>query len=121
MAKVHTCAWGDCGVRVILAKGVPALNALPDPLGTVAARKAVSGAYVARFLARDEEPDASLTEHRYSLHDCEGTRHAAQRAQWKNALADQARAGRNRRGTRPAPQITGVVVQPPTLPGLGDK
>lgn len=121
MARVHTCGHAGCGVRLILAKGLPPLNALPDPLGTVAARKAVSGAYVARFLARDEEPDASLTERRFSLHDCEGTRHAAQRDQVRRAKADLARAQRNRRGHRAGPQITGYVRQPPTLPGLGDQ
>ena len=120
MARVHTCGHAGCGVRLILAKGLPPLNALPDPLGTVAARKAVSGAYVARFLARDEEPDASLTEHRYSVHACDGTRHAAQRDQVRRAKADLARAQRNRRGTRPANPITGYVVQPPQLPGMGE-
>jgi hypothetical protein len=116
--KVHDCA--HCGVRLILAKGVPALNAFPDPLGTVAAFQDARLIWHGRFLAA-AGPEPAPPEKRYSVHECEGTRHAAQRAQWKNALADQARAGRNRRGTRPAPQITGVVVQPPTLPGLGDK
>jgi hypothetical protein len=50
-----------------------------------------------------------------------GRAHAAQRAQVKAALADQARAARNRRGHRPGPQVTGYVIQPPQLPGMGDR
>lgn len=121
MARVHTCDHPGCGVRLILAKGLPPLNALPDPLGTVAARQTVSGAWIARFLGRSEEPDASLTEHRYSVHECTGTRHAAQRQQVRTAIADLHKGQRQRRGKRAGPQITGYVRQPPTLPGMGDQ
>lgn len=119
MARVHTCGHAGCGVRLILAKGLPPLNALPDPLGTVAAQHLASGGWVARFLARDEEP--VVPEKRYSVHTCTGSEHAAQRAQVKAALADQARAQRNQRGHRPGPQVTGYVVQPPQLPGMGEQ
>jgi hypothetical protein len=119
--KVHTCDHPGCGVRLILAKGVPALNAFPDPLGTVAARQTVSGAWVARFLARDEEPDASVTEHRYSVHECDGTRRKAQRAAWKAAVADLHKGQRNRRGKRGPQPVTGVIVRPERLPGMGEQ
>lgn len=118
MARVHTCAWGACGTRVILAKGVPALNAFPDPLGTVAAFQEASGVWQARFLAAGETTAAP--EKRYALHECEGSRHAAQRAQVKAAQAALAKAQRNQRGHRPGPQVTGYVIQPPQLPGMGE-
>ena len=35
---------------------------------------------------------------------------------WKRALAEEARAKRNRRGRRPVPQITGICISPRTLP-----
>jgi hypothetical protein len=118
--KVPTCPHPGCGARLILwGPGRPPLNAMPDPLGTVAAQHLVSGAWRGRFLARDEQP--IVPEHRYSVHECDGTRHAAQRDQVRRAKADLARAQRNRRGHRAGPQITGYVRQPPTLPGLGDQ
>ena len=116
--KVHDCA--HCGVRLILAKGVPALNAFPDPLGTVAAFQDARLIWHGRFLAA-AGPEPAPPEKRYSVHECEGTRHAAQRDQVRRAKADLARAQRNRRGKRAGSQITGYVRQPPTLPGLGDK
>ena len=125
--KVHDCA--HCGTRLILAKGaagfrkppprIPPLNALPDPLGTVAAQHLVSGAWQGRFLARGEEP--VVPEKRYSVHHCTGSDHKAQRDQVRAAQADLARAARNRRGTRPGKPVTGYVVQPPQLPGMGDQ
>jgi hypothetical protein len=119
MARVHDC--GHCGTRLILAKGLPPLNAVCDPAGSVAARQEASGAWRARFLAKGEEPDASMTEHRYSVHTCTGSEHKAQRDQVKAAIADLHKAQRNRRGKRPGPQITGIVVQPPQLPGIGEQ
>jgi hypothetical protein len=119
--KRITCDHPGCGVHLILAKGppgrrIPPLNALPDPLGTVAAQHLASGAWSGRFLAKDEEP--VVPEKRYSVHECEGTRHQAQRDQWKSALAgvhaDQ-RRGRGRRAEKP---VTGYVVQPEPLPGM---
>jgi hypothetical protein len=118
MARVHTCGHAGCGVRLILAKGLPPLNALPDPLGTVAAQHLVSGAWQARFLAKDEEP--VVPERRYSVHECEGSRHAAQRAQVKAAQTALAKTQRNQRGHRPPKPVTGYVVQPPQLPGMGE-
>jgi hypothetical protein len=159
MARAHTCDHPGCGVRLILAKGIggvriPALNAVPDPLGTVAAQHLASGAWQGRFLAKDEEP--VVPERRYSVHKCEeagdpalrvpcpeckrpaGTRcitldthqpsnlvhrgraHAAQRAQVKAAQAALAKEQRNKRGHRPGPQVTGYVVQPERLPGMGE-
>lgn len=125
MARVHTCAHPGCGVRLILAKPVPPLkrfpplNAFEDPLGTVAAQHLASGAWQGRFLAKGEEP--VVPEKRYSVHDCEGTRHAAQRGQVKTALADLHKAQRNARGKRPAKPVTGYVIQPPQLPGMGER
>ena len=40
----------------------------------------------------------------------------AGRLRWKQALADDARAKRNRRGKRPAPVITGLRVDPRRQP-----
>jgi hypothetical protein len=126
MARVNHCAHAGCGVRLILAKGplgrrFPPLNAVTDPLGTVAAQHLVSGAWSARFLASGEEP--VVPEYRYSVHACDGTRHAAQRAQVKAALADKAKAQRNQRGRRSRGNASpaGYVVQPPQLPGMGDR
>jgi hypothetical protein len=116
MAEVHTCAHEGCGVRLIVIKGMPALNWGPDPAGSAAARQKVSGAWEARFLARGEEPDASRAEHRYAVHHCTGSDHKAQRDAVRAAQADLARAARNRRGTRPGKPVTGYVVQPPMLP-----
>jgi hypothetical protein len=114
--KVHDCE--HCGTRLILARrprGKPLpLNAFEDPLGTVAAQHLVSGGWQGRFLAKGEEP--VVPEKRYSVHECEGTRHKAQRAEWQGAIAglhaDQ-RRGRSRRAEKP---VTGYVVQPEMLP-----
>jgi hypothetical protein len=124
MAKRLTCDHPGCGVQLILArnalgKRLPALDAFPDPLGTVAARREASGAWIGHFLAKGEEPDASLAEHRYAVHHCTGSDHKAQRDQVRTAQADLARAKRNRRGTRPGKPVTGYVRQPPVLPGMG--
>jgi hypothetical protein len=121
--RVNDCAHPGCGVRLILArdalgKRLPALNALPDPLGTVAAQHLASGAWSARFLGQFEEP--IVPEKRYSVHECEGSRHAAQRAQVKAAQTALAKAQRNQRGHRPGPPVTGYVVRPDALPGMGD-
>ena len=117
MARVHDC--GHCGTRVILAKDVPPLNAYPDPVGTVAAFQDVRAVCHGRFLAA-AGPEPMPPEKRYALHECEGSRHAAQRAQVKAAQAAQAKTQRNQRGHRPGPQVTGYVVQPPQLPGMGE-
>jgi hypothetical protein len=96
-----------CGVRVILAKGVPALNYGPDPAGTVAAEHKASGAWRARFLGRGEDP--VLPEKRYSVHECDTTRRAAQRAHLRKAEARHSAAQRSKRGRpRPAPIQPGM-------------
>jgi hypothetical protein len=124
MAKVHDCA--HCGVRLILAKAIPPLkrfpplNAFPDPAGTAAAFQDAHGVWHGRFLAA-AGPEPMPPEKRYAVHTCTGSEHAAQRAQVKTALADQAKAARNQRGHRPGPQVTGYVRQPPQLPGMGDR
>ena len=115
MARVHDC--GHCGVRVILARDVPPLNAFPDPLGTVAAFQDHLGVWHGRFLAA-AGPEPMPPEKRYALHECEGSRHAAQRAQVKAAQAALAKTQRNQRSRRPGPQVTGVVKLPPQLPGM---
>jgi hypothetical protein len=48
-------------------------------------------------------------------------RQAQQLAAWRKARADLHRAQRNKRGRRPEPEITGVVVPPPDLPRDGAK
>jgi hypothetical protein len=68
MARVHACA--RCQTRLIVTRGVPPLNAAPDPAGTVAARQTAAGGWVARFLASGEEPERALVEKRYSIHTC---------------------------------------------------
>jgi hypothetical protein len=123
MARVNDCAHAGCGTRLILVKGplgrrFPPLNGFEDPLGTVAAQHLASGAWQARFLAKGEEP--VVPERRYSVHECEGSRHAAQRDQVKAAQTALAKAKRNQRGRRPVPQVTGYVVQPEPLPGMGE-
>jgi hypothetical protein len=121
--RVHTCAHPGCGVRLILAKPVPPLkrfpplNAVTDPLGTAAAFQDAHGTWHGRFLAA-ADPEPVAPEKRYGIHECEGSRHAAQRAQVKAAQTALAKAQRNQRGHRPGPQVTGYVVQPPTLPGM---
>lgn len=110
-----------CGTRILLLRDLPPLNYFPDPAGTVAVSFANPRA--ARFLAKDEEPGP--LEHRHSVHECGDVaapedhlaqRQEQQRAQWKAAVAGLHRDQRNRRGHRPPPEITGVVVQPPELP-----
>lgn len=117
MAKVHTCAYEACGARLLIVARIPPLNYMPDPAGKVAV--SIDDPRRGRFLAEGEQPGP--LEHAYSVHDCEGTRHKAQRDQVRRAQADVAKAQRNRRGTRPGPQITGIVVQPPQLPGIGEQ
>jgi hypothetical protein len=106
---------------VILAKDVPPLNAYPDPVGTAAAFQDVRGVWHARFLPAAGLASPVVPEKRYSVHECEGSRHAAQRAQVKAAQAALAKAQRNRRGHRPGPQVTGYVIQPERLPGMGER
>jgi hypothetical protein len=60
------CDRPNCHTRVLLARGVPALNWTPDPAGTVAVT--FTHPRAARFLARGEEPGA--LEHRHSVHEC---------------------------------------------------
>ncbi len=114
--KVHACA--DCQARLIVARGVPALNAGPDPAGSAAAQQTAGGTWLARFLAAGEQP--VVPEKRYAVHECEGTRHKAQRDAWQGAVAGLHRDQRNRRGQRPGPQVTGYVRPADTLPGMGD-
>ncbi len=115
--KVHACA--HCQARLIVARGVPALNAGPDPAGSAAAQQTAGGTWLARWLAAGEQP--VVPEKRYAVHDCEGTRHKAQRKVWEGAVAGLHRDQRNQRGKRPGPQVTGVVKLPETLPGMGER
>lgn len=115
--KVHTCGHAGCGVRLILARGVPALNAFPDPLGTVAAWQDIRGTWHGRFLAA-AGPEPMPPEKRYSLHECEGSRHAAQRAQVRAAQSALAKTQRSQRGKRPERPVTGYVKMPDPLPGM---
>jgi hypothetical protein len=105
-----------CKVRIIIAKGVPPLNWGTDPAGSVAAQRTASGAWIARFLAKNEQP--IVPEKRYTVHDCPATQRAKQRADWQAAVAAVHRHQRTRRTRRAEPQITGVIIQPPTLPGI---
>jgi glycine/D-amino acid oxidase-like deaminating enzyme len=123
MARVHTCAHAGCGVRLILAKGplgrrFPPLNGFEDPLGTVAAQHLASGAWAARFLAAGEEP--VVPEKRYSVHTCPGSERKAQREAWQGAIGAHNAGQRRGRGRRAEKPVTGYVVQPPQLPGMGE-
>ena len=122
MTTAQFCKY-RCGTRIILAineerpgKPLPALNFGRDPQGAVAARQHPSLAWTGRFIAAHEAlPGPEY--HRYAVHACT-QQHAAERQAWAKAAADLHRDQRNRRGHRPPPQVTGYVVQPPTLPGV---
>lgn len=86
----------------------------PDPAGPVAVTRERTGTWGGRWLAAGE--DALPTEKR-SVHECDGTRHHAQRGNWAATLARQRADQRRGRGRRPGPPITGARVPPP-LPGM---
>ena len=112
-----------CHIRIIFprnaeGKKLPPVNYGPDPQGTVAVQHTVAGGWLGRFLASLEYPNAP--EKRHALHWCAGMERQRQRGNWTSAMADQAKAQRNRRGKRPGPQVTGIVKLPETLPGMGE-
>jgi hypothetical protein len=101
-------------VRILTVRGVPALNYVRDPAGKVAV--SIDDPRRGRFLGRDEQP--SPLEHRYSVHECDGQRRAAQRGNWAAATSKHDKQKRNRRNWRqPAatPERAGQLrlVQPP--------
>lgn len=96
-----------CHTRLLLIKGVPALNWVPDAGGKVAVT--IADPRRGRFLARDEQPDP--LEKRYVVHECDGSKRAAQRGQWTAAQSQHARDRRSQRGKR-RPQQYGE------LPGM---
>jgi len=115
----HPCKY--CGTRLIFplsaeGKKLPPVDAGPDPVGTVGLVHEVTGTWRGRWL-RPGEPLAA-TEHRHALHHCEGMERQRQRGQWTAAVADFHRSQRRKRGKRPPPEVTGVRVPPPTLPGM---
>ena len=80
---------------------MPPVEFGPDPIGTVAVEHKASGAYIGRFLAKDEQPIPPETRH--AVHHCDGSerRHA------------------HRRGRTPVPRhTTRPRHKPPTQPTL---
>ncbi|SRR5258708_6850307 len=119
MASVHHC---DCGARIILAATAgrrQPLDWVPDPQGSAAAYCDALGTWRVRILEPGEEP--LHPERRYAEHwktcgltpqtrtDLAGRQF---RSEWQKARTDQKKAERNRRGRRPAPQVTGYRVNP---------
>lgn len=71
-----------CGARLIFprtanGKKLPPVDYQPDPIGTVAVQHAATGAWLGRFLAKDEDP--VIPEKRYALHWCEHSERRRQR------------------------------------------
>ena len=115
----RSCKW--CGVRLIFpvdatGKKLPPVNYHPDPVGTVGVVHEVTGTYRGRFLAAADSLGA--LEHRHALHHCEGMERQRQRGQWSAAVAARHGDQRRRRGKRRGPDVSGVRVAPPTLPGM---
>ncbi len=90
-----------CHTRLLLVRGAPPLNWGQDPAGEVAVT--ITSPRTARFLGRGE--DAGPLEHRHSVHACDGTRHAAQRQDWQDAISARKAAQRRGRGRRGGPQV----------------
>jgi hypothetical protein len=99
-----------CHARVILTRHCPPADWTPNTAGQLAIEHTVSGAYVARFLAKGEQPLAGL-EKRHAVHDCPEAAQPVQEAipgvtqldAWRQAQAGHGNAQRsNRSGRRPA-------------------
>lgn len=100
------CQW--CGTRLLVVRGVPALNYGEDPAGRVAV--SIDDPKRGRFLAKAEAPGP--LEHRHSVHECDGQKRAAQRGDWTAAIGDLHKARRRLRGRPRRTQ------QAATLPGM---
>ena len=116
MASVHHC---DCGARIILAATAgrrQALDWVPDPQGSAAAYQDALGTWRVRILEPGEQP--LHPERRYQLHVASCPRRppppagAVFLAEYKRARSERAKEKRNRRGRRPAPQVTGIRIDP---------
>lgn len=89
----RTCKY--CGTRLIFArtpdgKKLPAVEYGEDPLGTVAVQHTATGAWIGRFLAKDEQP--IVPEKRHAVHHCDGLERRRQRRRGR---------GRHHPATRP--------------------
>jgi hypothetical protein len=107
MAKgIRTCP--HCGTRLLIVRGVPALNWGRDPAGRVAVT--IHDPVRGRFLAKGEQPGP--LEHAYSVHKCDGQQARplsgpAFLAAWRQERSGQASQQRNRRGKRGARRYLG--------------
>lgn len=78
-----------CHTRLLIIRGVPALNYGEDPAGNVAVT--LADPRRGRFLARGEEPDP--LERRYSVHQCATpSRHRQRRHEARRAAEKRGRA-----------------------------
>ena len=110
-----------CGARLLWSlslhgKPLPPVEHAPDPAGTVGVVHEATGTHRGRFLAAADV--LAPAEHRHAVHHCEGLERQRQRGNWAAAVAGLHRDQRNRRGKRRGPEVTGVRVPPPTLPGM---
>jgi hypothetical protein len=99
------------------------LDPRPDPAGNVACYRDVSATLVGHVLTKGEKPPGYQRLYMPHFATCEKRQPAAQLpegvtgiAAWKAARTAHAKGRRNRRGSRPAPQITGVRIPPPAAP-----
>lgn len=96
-------ACNHCGTRLLIIRGVPALNYQPDPTGPVAVT--INDPRRGRFLAKNETPDQ--LEQRYGVHDCGAPKNTHRRGRAPN---------QRNTGSRPrAPRRPGPAPIQPTL------
>ena len=87
--------------RLATGKAMPPVDYGPDPIGTIAVKHTAAGAYVGRYLAKNEQPIPPETRH--ALHHCEGSerRHTHRRG-----------TSANRPTTSSRPRHTPLPTQP---------
>lgn len=96
-----TCKY--CGTRIIFPrtaedKKMPPVNYGEDPIGTVAVQHTNTGAWVGRWLAKDQHPN--VPEKRHALHWCDGLERQRRRRRGKTLTRSGGRPPR-RRTTQP--------------------
>lgn len=101
------------------------LNPRPDPDGNVAAYQDVTGSLVGRVVGKGGDhlgyeriymPHAATCEKRDPPAPPAPPEGVTFLDQWRKARSASAIAGRNRRGRRPAPPVTGIRVDPGRQP-----
>ena len=100
----------------------------PDPAGNVAVYRDETRRLVGRVLGKDARPAGYERLFMPHFATCPKRKEAApvtppgvtSLGEWRKARAAHAKGKRNQRGKRPGKPITGYVIQPPQLPGMGE-